>query len=372
MRVTWPRLVAAALSLGGCGAAPRGTAGAAGDPTLLEPIHVQASRDGERIDLDAYDAAGLFQRAAVALRAGRCDTAVELYRKLIDEFPAAELVPPSQYNSGLCLDQLGRFQEAAAAYGALIERFPESRDVTDALFRLVGSYEQLEAWDDVVAAADRLLLERDDLRGIERVEALARKGAALAASGREAEARLALEEAVRLYRAGRGIAPSDSVFHYSMAQFKLGELLHNEMRAVALPSDEAALEGRLEHKAQLLLDAQRTYTKVIRIGHPHWAAAAAYRIGALYQHLWVDILDAPPPADLSAEEQAIYFDILRDRIRVLLRKAVVQWERTLKLAVRLGLDNEWIARTTADLAEIREVLVIEATEEDAEPGEEKK
>ena len=83
---------------------------------------------------------------------------------------------------------------------------------------------------------------------------------------------------------------------------------------------------------------------------------------------------ADPPADLDEEAREIYLDILRERVRVLLEKAVLQWERTLKLAIRLGLDNEWIERTTRDLDKIREILVIEAAGErpqvapDAAPG----
>jgi tetratricopeptide (TPR) repeat protein len=362
-------LLAALLPGAGCGGSARGGPETGpdsdGEPDgVLDPIHVTAERDGERIVLDAYDATGLFERAAVHLRAGACDQAAQVYAKLVAEFPESDLVEPSLYNRGLCLDQLQRYQEAAACYTTLVERFPESHDVSDALFRLAGSYERLEAFEDAVAVFDRLLGERKDLRGVERVEALARKGSAQIRLQQPDAARLTLEEAVRTYRMGQGISPSDSVFHYSMAQFKLGEIVHGEMREVELPPDEELLAEALENKAQRLLDAQRLYTKVIRIGHAHWAAAAAYRIGALYHHLWVDILDAPPPEELGREEQQIYFEILRERIRVLLKKAVVQWERTLKLAIRLGLDNEWIEKTTRDLEAIRKILVLEAAGED--------
>jgi tetratricopeptide (TPR) repeat protein len=333
----------------------------------LDPVHVNATKDGERVVLDAYDARELFVRASASMRAEAYGEATSLYTTLVTEFPSSELAPPALYNQGLCYDALGRFQDAATAYSALVERFPGSEDVEDALFRLAGSYEALESWDDALKALDALLV-RPDLSGIERVEALARKGSALIQTSRPKDARVALEEALRLYRQGRGISPSDSVFYYSMAQFKLGEIVHDEMRAIALPADEALLADRLEAKARLLLEAQRLYTKVIRIGQAHWAAAAAYRIGALYHHLWKDILGAPPPPELDAEARKIYFDILHERIRVLLKKAVVQWERTLKLARRLGLDNEWIDSTTRDLEEIRKELAIEesAATEDAD------
>jgi tetratricopeptide (TPR) repeat protein len=335
---------------------------------VLDPVHVTASRDEGRLSIDAYDADELFHRAAVALRGGRCGDAVAIYERLVAEFPDSELVEPALYNTGLCLDQLGQHRRAAAAYREMIERFGDSRDVTDALFRLAGSYEELEAWSEAVEVFDTLLLERPDLEPIERIEALARKGSALLASGRTDEASSALEQATRRYRLGRGISPADSVFHYSMAQFKLGEIVHRRMRELELPPDERLLGQKLEQKAQLLLDAQRLYTKVIRIGHQHWAAAAAYRIGALYHHLWVDILSAEPPPELNEEEREVYEEILRERVRVLLEKALAQWERTLKLAIRLGLENEWVEKTNDDIDRIRDLLIEERfAEEEGEP-----
>jgi tetratricopeptide (TPR) repeat protein len=368
-----PALLAAAVAAAlaaACGPRrpPQGGPGPDGEVVRLDPVRVTATKDGERVVLDAYDAKELFVRASAALRGKRYEEATRLYAALVAEFPESELVPLALYNQGLCFDALGRFQDAATAYSAVVGRFPDSEDVEDALFRLAGSYEALESWDDAAKALDALLA-RPDLGGIERVEVLARKGAALIRIGRPSDARLALEEAARLFRQGRGITPSDSVYFYSMAQFKLGEIVHDEMRAIALPAGEAELAARLEEKAKLLLEAQRLYTKVIRIGHAHWAAAAAYRIGALYHHLWKDMLAAPAPPELTDEERGIYFEVLHEKIRVLLQKAVLQWERTLKLARRLGLDNEWIDSTTRDLDEIRRELAIEESAEKELPEE---
>jgi tetratricopeptide (TPR) repeat protein len=353
-------------------AAACGGSQAPGPVIVLDPIHVRATRDEERLVVDAYDASGLFDRAAAKLRAGRCDEAVGIYRQLVSEFKDSRLAAASLYNAGLCEEQLGRFENAAASYEELVASYPDSRDVNDALFRAGGAYEKLEAWDKAAAAFDRLLVERKDLSGIDRVEALARKGSALLELGRRSEARLALEDATTLYRSGRGISATAPVFHFAMAEFKLGQILHDEMREVLLPAEESAIEPALEHKCDLLLAAQSTYSKAIEAGHPHWAAAAAYRIGALYRDLWEDLLAAPVPPGLDAEAQEIFREVLRGRIRVLLRKAVAQWERTLKMAVRLGLDNEWVDRTNLDLSAIRAALRLDEASVTLPQKEEKK
>jgi tetratricopeptide (TPR) repeat protein len=324
----------------------------------LEPIHVRATGGGERLSITAYDAAGLFEQGTLAFRANGFQAAIEGYGRLVSEFPDSPLAAPALYNSGLSRERLGDFEGASRDYLGLAASYPESPDVTDALFRAGGAFEKLEAWDDAIRVFGRIATERPGLETADRIEALARRGSSLAAAGRHGDARLALAEATALFRMGRGITPSSSTFHYSMAQFKLGELTHFEMRAAELPADEAVLEAALERKCRLLLDAQIEYTKAIEILHPHWAAAAAYRIGSLYRDLWDDLLAAPTPPDLTEEEREVYLDVLKKRIRVLLTKAVTQWERTLKMIRRLELEGEWAERTERDLEEIRALMAI--------------
>jgi tetratricopeptide (TPR) repeat protein len=334
------------------------------DLIRLDPIHVKAVRDEERLVIEAYDASGLFDRGAENLRKGRCGDAVTIYRRLASEFPDSRFASPSLYNSGLCNEQLERFEEAVSDYTSLIEKYPDSRDVTDAMFRLAGAYEKLEAWEDSASMFTILLTEREDLEGMERIEALARKGSCLINLEKSDEARVVLDEAIALFGAGRDLPPSASTYYFAMACFKIGEIVQAEMRRAELPADETVLEAALDKKCQLLLDAQGEYTKTIKIGHPHWAAAAAYRIGNLYRGLWDDMMAAPVPEDLNDEEKEIYLEVLKNRIRVLLKKATRQWERTLKMARRLNLSNEWVERTGADLEEIREIMDLEQSSED--------
>jgi tetratricopeptide (TPR) repeat protein len=321
-----------------------------------DPIHLRATRDKERLAIEAYDATGLFNQAAKKLRQGQCDQAIEMYRQLVDEFPTSRFAAPSLYNSGLCGEQLKQFHAAAGDYLNLIRTYPDARDITDALFRLGGTYEQLEAWEDARETFDILLAQRTDLEGIERIEAMVRKGASLMQLSRRREAKLILEEAALIFRAGRDIPPSTSTYYLGMAQFKIGEIVQFDMSEAPLPADETLIQAALEHKCQLLLDAQQAYTKAIKVAHPHWAAAAAYRIGNLYHRLWDDMVTAPAPTDLNNEERDVYAEVLKNRIHVLLTKAVRQWERTLKMARRLNLSNDWITQTEAELVEVRAKL----------------
>jgi tetratricopeptide (TPR) repeat protein len=332
------------------------------DPVRLEPFHVKAAADdegGAPKVVDAYDAGELFERAGMAFRLEQFSKAVEIYQKIVEEFPDSSYVPLSLYNSGLARERIKDFGGAVADYRRLVQNHPASPDVKDALFRMAGALEALEEWRDVAEVYTNLLFERPELEGIERVECLAKRGAAYVRLGEPVLAEESLRQAIALFRTGTGLSPSASTYYYGMAQFEIGELLEMEMHGVELPADESLLETMLEKKCRLLLDAQTEYTGAIRVGHPHWAAAAAYRIGQLYRILWDDLLKAPLPPGLDTDEREIYTQILKKRIRVLLTKAVRQWERVLKMAGRLSLDNEWVEQTRRDLEEVRRLLVVE-------------
>ncbi|MBN2527545.1 MAG: tetratricopeptide repeat protein [Deltaproteobacteria bacterium] len=327
--------------------------------TTLPQIHVVASPTPQGKPILAYDAHGLFEAAGDAMSTKDFVKAAELYQRLRDEFPQSNLLLPTLYNWGICLDEQGRHEEAVIAYRELLEKFPGSSDVKNTLFRLAASLEELEKWDEMVSSLETLEAHRDLLDPVDQVEIRAKKGAALLAADKPGLARIELEHAIRIFTRDNRVSPTAPDYYYAMAQFKLAELTHAEMRNVSLPVNDQALARALEHKCQLLLDAQYLYTQVIQTGHPHWSAAAAYSTGALYHHLWKDMLDAPAPNGLSAEEEGVYNEVLRKRIKILLQKAVKQWRRTMTFALRLNLDNAWVAQTQKDLREIETVLEIE-------------
>lgn len=346
------------------------------DPVRLEPFVIRAlpdPRDNTQMAIDAYDAGDLFGRASTAYREEIYKEAAKRFVQVADEFPNSEYAPPALYNAALAMERQNDFQNAATLYERLISSYPDAADITDALFRLTRAFEALEMWAEADQSLDKLLTERSDLESIERVECLARKGATLIHLDNPLDAKENLLKAVALFRNGSDISPTAPTYFYAMARFKLGEIIEADMHNVVLPSDEAAMSEALEKKCQLLLDAQSAYTEAIRVAHPHWAAAAAYRIGHLYRILWGDMMTSPAPEDLNPEEKEIYYEVLRKRIRVLLKKAIRQWERVLAMADRLALNNEWVVRTKSDLEDIRALLTMDNTsKDDDDPSEAKK
>lgn len=65
---------------------------------------------------------------------------LELYQRIIDEFPQSKLVDDASYNKAFLLEDLGQREEAVALHEKFVQGFPESRYVPDALFRVAEYY----------------------------------------------------------------------------------------------------------------------------------------------------------------------------------------------------------------------------------------
>jgi PAS domain-containing protein len=116
-------------------------------------------------------------------------------------------------------------------------------------------------------------------------------------------------------------------------------------------------------RAQLLLDAMReyantiTHTTSIVQTNPKWAAASGYRIGAMYDKLWHDLMSAPVPKTLSEGAKELYPKELAKLIKPLLRHAIRYWELTLMMAERTGTQGEWVDKTRGDLERTRALML---------------
>jgi tetratricopeptide (TPR) repeat protein len=335
----------------------------------MEPVRVTAHENSRgAVELDAYDARDLLERGNQAFAAGRFGEAVERYDQLLSEFPESGLVPAAHYNAALCLARLDRVEEAAERYLALVDRAPESPDVTDALFQAAQCFERLESWERATRTFDRVL-ERSNLTPDQRLEAMARRGAALVHASRYEEAEIQLRRAI----AFNSRSEPDTIrndYYLAEAQYYLGEVPRLAMRSIELTSDEASFREALEHRAELLLRAQTQYVQAIRVGNAHWGAAAAYRIGEMYSGLFDDVMAVPVgavevPPDLTSPEEIrtfleefplVYRRLLRQRLEPLLHNAIRWWESNLMMVERTGVRGEWVGRTRTNLERVRALL----------------
>jgi tetratricopeptide (TPR) repeat protein len=306
---------------------------------------------------DAYDAAMLFERATRAVREQRCEEAVALYERLVREFPDNLRVPTSQYNRGLCLQRMERLPDAVDAMRAAATA-PREPDLTrDAWFRVavMGERAQRPGW--VIEASDALL-GRADLPISERIEALARRAVALLAQNDPDGAERAAEQAIALAPTSENLASIGDDTYAAQARVALAEVFRTRANDVVYRVEDAAGEEAITRRVQIVTHAHVLFNDAIRVGNPHWAAAAGFRIGEMYRDLYRAIVDAPTPAEWDAPAREIYRRRTGDRLRPLLQGALRSWEATLTMARRNAIsDNEWVRRATSAIDDLRALIV---------------
>ena len=109
-------------------------------------------------------------------------------------------------------------------------------------------------------------------------------------------------------------------------------------------------------KGNELLLSQKRYVDAMRVKHPEWATAAAFRIGALYREFYDDLVGAPVPDTLTGEAREVYLDAVKKKVRNLLVKAVSFHEKNVLMAERTGEKNDWVRRSTVEIDELKRLL----------------
>lgn len=335
---------------------PTGTTATA-ERVQMEPITIEATGAGETRRVEAYDAGSLFEQAGADLQAEKWDAAGAGYDRLVAKFPDSRYVVSALYNGGLACEGKKDWSCAVSHYRTLVEKHRETRDALDALFRMGQCLAELGNW---AASGDAFaqVLEHKEIGVEDRIEATTRRGLAQYNVKDAPAAERTFREALNTYRAHEAEERIDNVFFVAMSQYYLGEIAHDEFRALPIRLPESQMKKDLEAKAQRLLISQARYVDVARIRHPAWATAAGYQMACLYKEMYEAIMDAPVPK-MSDEYKQVYLDELKKTIEPLLRRAIHAHELTQQVAERNGVDNEWVKKSTEQLEQLRSLVTPE-------------
>lgn len=315
--------------------------------------------------LENYDAKTLFERGVELLDAGANEEALLYFERLIVQEPDSTYTKPSLYNIGVALSNLHRCEDALQRFRAYLDLLVEEWDYqnsVDVRFKQGVCLAELGRYDEIVELFDTMLVE-PNLRTPDRIEALVDSGIGHYMLGDQITAEYRMREAIRHHRQTERVERLESDFHVAQAHFYIGEIYRGEFSRLKLelppPGEEQKdkVAGLLEEKCQRLLRAQYAYIRAIKVGNVGWASASGYRIGTMYEELYDDMVNLPVPPDLTGEQAAMYIDELKGRVRVLLKKAILVWERSLDMAHRTGANNEWVSRTETSLERIRLLMV---------------
>lgn len=343
------RLVVLVVLVAGCAHAPPPRE----QSVQMEPMVFQAHPGGS---VEMVDAASLFARAGAAYGDKQFDTALDLFDRIVREYPDSRYVVPSLYNAGLALEAKGDLVAAADRYRRITVEHPDAHDALDAWYRLGFVYAQAKNWP---AAADTYaqILQRKDLGLADRLEAMARRGVAQFEQKDLVAAERTFRDEQAYYKAHETEERLDSDFFLAEGAYYLGEIAHQQYRALPVRLPERQMQKDLEAKARMLLVAQSRFLDAMRINNADWATAAGFQIGSLYHEFYDDLVGAPVPPALSGEARDVYLDEVKKQVKPLLQKAVSIHEKNVVMAERIGADNEWVRRSNAELEQLKRLLL---------------
>jgi tetratricopeptide (TPR) repeat protein len=339
-------------------------------------IHVDPARSDA---FDIYDDETLFARARDLFDGGAYADAALVFEKLITEFPTSSRIHASRFQLAHCYLETkngAKALEHIDAYLVLLgedTRFRQAR--RNALFKRGAALALLERHDEVAALFDEMLGDTDlPLR--DEVEALVDSGVGHFMRGDMPTAEYRFLKARRLFQAASPPDKATLRFFVAQAAFYLAEIARQEFSTfkLALPPQvdgkapenlEALLGEQLEEKCQLLLRAQYMFLRVIREEHIGWASAAGFKVGTMYEELYEELVRLPDPSDLDDGGQAMFRKVLKDKVLILLEKAIRVWQSTADMAIRTGADNEWVEKTRASLARVKSYVLAAANEQSA-------
>ena len=328
------------------------------DDVHMDPMLIKSKAD-PLTGLDGYDAQQLLEVGNQQYANKAYDKAIKVYAMLLESFPESDLVASAIYNSGLAYEQLAEFESAYKAFKGVVEKHPKAPSHKQAQFRVAFNLGKLERWNDV-ADAFWAIRQREDVTPMDELEARVGQGVALFMVGDYATAEREFMSAIRFHERESKLQYLPAEYWVGQSRFYLGEINARAFERVGLTAptaDEASwvktMGHELEQKCELLLRAQNNFIRTIRVGHTGWATAAGYRIGSMYETLYDALTQLPAPADLSEEAKAVYQATLKDRVSVLVMKAIKVYESSLQMARRVGERNEWVDKTTRQLERMK-------------------
>lgn len=321
----------------------------------LDAIEFRARQADERVEVDTLDPDVLFKEAARLYEQKQYGESVAKYRVFLQEFPQDKAAPLAAFNCGLGLEELERWEDALAMYQQANAAFTKDGDKVDALFRMGNCYEKLERWTEMEDTFEAVLASK--LSVIDRAEAWARRGWAWQNLDELTQAERAYKECLKVYNDNLHLRVFDGSYWISMAQFQLGEIYRSLFDGIAFRLPVERMERDLEDKSNLFLKAQAAYLRTVRLHNPQWSLAAGFRLGAMYEDFYVDMVEAEYPAELADEEVALYFSELKKNILPLVHRAVEIYERNLAQSERTGArGTEWAQKTQKHLDHLRGLL----------------
>ena len=316
-----------------------------------DPLHIEVDPEG-RLPPRFWDSYLLMQRAEALFSQKRFAEALTLYRKIADQFPKSDLYPIALFNAGLCLEELGKYDQALEVFRTLEKKRGPTIELKELRFRQAGCLEELGRQQEAAAVLAKIS-DMFSITAIERINATIRLGVAHYKAGDPRRAKAELRRGLDLYRGfAKKQLPIDTYF-VAMGYFYLGEIYFDAFENTALKGKGQELANRLETKADFLVLARAQYLRCMRTYQGKWMSASLHKLGLGYETFFFALENFPAPEELNEMLAREYKARLNERIKNVFFKAIDAYERNVNLDRELDLASEWAEKSRKRLEALR-------------------
>jgi tetratricopeptide (TPR) repeat protein len=318
-----------------------------GERLEQEGYHLEAAKEYFRVYEEAVDYVdfvdlALFKSARNFEQAGEWKRAIETYEILVTNYRQSKQVLPALNNIAADYKELEDYYNVAKTNERVFETFSGSPEAENALFNASLFYAKAEAWQegirtnnlyiqtyptnpeskDLLFENARYYLKLDDLANANRIyqefanlypndpltiEAFYNRGVYYYDRGEFETAKVEFNKAIQrsseFARAGR----DPNLYYAAEANYKLGQILYHEYKAIQLSYPQSALRAQLERKQAMLKDVQESFTRVIALGSVR-SFEAMYRIAEAYEEFANAVANQQLPENLSKDEKLVQQD----------------------------------------------------------------
>jgi predicted negative regulator of RcsB-dependent stress response len=331
------------------------------DPRIvdLDIIRITASSRGVGGDphLDHVATADLFKQANDAAKAGETERAINLYRRLVTEFPESQYAPVALFNIAAIYDGRADLEGTIATLRELVKAYPAARESVEGHLYIAALQTERDKFADALVTLDEVLA-RTQLTYGDRIEAFARKGYVLIEQRRFDDAELSLASAVAEWHK---VTKLEDPYYIAMAHYYRGELAHRRFIEAPARLPDDVLIADLEKKRVLAVAAYDRWKEALGFKQAYWATASGYQMSQIFVELWESHVKAPYPKRIDAATRPNYVHEVHDRVREHLDKALEGHRMNVELAKAYGVDTTWSQASAKRAAEVMEILAREAS-----------
>ncbi len=283
-------------------------------------------------------------------------TAARYFEKMAS-FPDVPQMADALYNAGAIRAALEQYPQAETIFSTYIKKFPKQKDTPDIYFKLAEFQEKQKDWKGALKTYKAYIKAFKKSRAESLVEVHLRMAKVHQMKGAKRARKLASKElktALKLFKKLPDEAKAKKLVRRSAAEvrFLQGEYAYQDFEAIEVNFPYHVLVRSLAKKGKLLLVTEKIYFEVLEMEAHDVSAGALYRIGEAYYLFAKSLFDLPVPAELSEDEQIIYKAELDDKAAPLHEKAIEAVQHALKLAHKNHVYNKWSRRSASLLAKL--------------------